>query len=168
MTGFAEAKHVDTMAVELEPLSFRQTVQVLSDRLLECHRRRDVTDLSTVGAKQMVVVFGEVLGQLESGKFIVGNDPPDDAGRLKVYEVPVGRTTRKIRKVVGDVADAHRMTGGCENVDDAAPALRVPLVDTAKPVLDEGVQFVRCLVVRCHGLGKRRGQCSSQWSPWTA
>ena len=62
--------------------------------------------------KQMVVVLGQVLGQLEPGELVTGGDAPDQPGTLKVDEVPVGGASR----YVGSSAAMSEMLTGwpCE------------------------------------------------------
>ena len=42
----------------------------------------------------MVVVLGDVFGQLETEIVVVSRDTPHDTGLLQVDEVPVGRAPR--------------------------------------------------------------------------
>ena len=78
------------------------------DRSLEGRRRSDVDDPSTAGAEQMVVVLGQVFGQFEAGELVTGRDAPDHPGALEVDEVAIGRASRYVRELGGDVRDADR------------------------------------------------------------
>lgn len=151
MAGVAETEHVDPMAVELEPLGIGELVELLGDGALEGRRRGDVAHLAAVGAQEVVVVLGEVFGQLEPGELVVGGDPSDHAGGLEVDQVAVGRAPRKVGESEGDVADVHRVAGTGQQADNGSAPLRVALVDAAKPVLDQGVQIVGYLMSCCHG-----------------
>ena len=76
---------------------------------LEFGARGDVGDLAAAHAEEMVVVFGEVLGQLEAGELVAGRHPPHQPGAPEVDEVAVGGAAGQVGQAVGDVADAHRV-----------------------------------------------------------
>jgi hypothetical protein len=84
------------MALGLKPLGGGQAVELLGDDALERRRRGDVAHLTAVGAQEVVVVLGQVFGQLEPSELVVSGHSADDPGRLEVEEVPVGGASRKI------------------------------------------------------------------------
>ena len=105
----------------------------------------------------MMVVLGEVLGQLEPGELVLGRDPPHDPGTLEIDQMAVGRTPRNLRKPGRDIRDAHRVADRGEHVDDGPPPGRVAKIDPTEPDLDELMQIVvggerrrRPLSSRCH------------------
>jgi hypothetical protein len=138
----AETDHVYAMSVGLESLGAREMVELLGDGPFEGDRRGDVTHLAAVGAKEMVVVLGEILGELESSELVVGCDAPYEPGGLEVDEVPVSGAPGEIGETLCDVSDADGMAGAHEHLDDCAPATRVALVDPAQASLDHGVKVL--------------------------
>ena len=106
----------------LEALGVGERADGAGDLLLEAGREGDVDDLAAADAQQVVVMLGEVLGQLEAGELIAGGDPPDEPGGLQVGQVPVGGAARQAGQALGDVTDADRVAGADEQVDDGPPA----------------------------------------------
>ena len=82
----------------------------------------------------------EVLGKLETGELVAGRDAPNEARRLQIGEVSVGRAPGEIGEAVRDVADTHRVAGRPEQLDDGASAGRVPLLDEPQARLGDLVQ----------------------------
>ena len=128
------------MAVGLESLSGCQLVHGQRDLALEVRARRHVGDLAAAHAQQMVMVLGEVLGQLEPGELVAGSDPAHESGRLQVGQMAIGRAARQLGEPVGDVADAHRVPGVTEQLDDGAASGRVALLDEAQTRLGDLVE----------------------------
>ena len=56
--------------------------------------------LPQLHAEEMVVVLGEVLGQLEARELVVGRDAPHHAGGLEVDQVAVGGAARQLGQAV--------------------------------------------------------------------
>ena len=131
------------MVVGDKTVGARQTSQVLGHGLLERRRGGHVGDLAAPGAKQVVVVLGDVLGQFEAGELVVGRDAPHDPDLLQVDEVAVRGAAREPWCQLGDVTDAHRVARPGKYLDDLAPAAGVPLGDLPEPLLYQAVQ---CLV----------------------
>ena len=88
----------------------------------------------------MVVVLGEVLGQLEPGELVLGRDPPDDPGTLEIDQMAVGRAPRDLRELAAISEMLTGWPGRGEQVDDGPPPGRVAQVDPPEPDLDELVQ----------------------------
>ena len=57
----------------------------------------------------MVVVLGQVFGQLETCELVAGRQTPDHAGTLQIDQVPVGRAPGDAGQLPRDVRDAHRV-----------------------------------------------------------
>ena len=119
------------MAVGSESLGVGEVIKLLGDGLLERRGWGDVGDLPAVRAKEMMVVFGQVLGELETRELVIGRNAPNDAGAPEVDEMAVRGASRHRRQQLGDIADAHRVARTQEQVDDRAPSACVSLVDPA-------------------------------------
>jgi len=78
----AKPEDVEPVAVRLEPLLGGKLVDGLGDVALEAGGRRDVDDFAAAGAEEVVMVFGEVLGQLEAAELVVSRHAPDHPGDL--------------------------------------------------------------------------------------
>ena len=90
---------------------------------------------------EVVVMFGEVLGQLVAGEVVVGDDAMDDGGLFEHGEVPVGA---RLREVVGELehlGDGQWTIGGVEDVDQGTAATRVALAELAEPGVGDVVQI---------------------------
>ncbi len=87
-------------------------------------------------------MLGQVLGELETGKLVIGGDPPHKAGALQVHEMAISRAAREIRETPGDVPDADRVPGIRQELHDRASTWRVPLVDAAEASLGQVVQAI--------------------------
>jgi hypothetical protein len=146
----AEAEHVEAVAVGLEAFGVGELCDGAGDLLFETGGEGDVGDFAAVDAQQVVVVLGEVFGELEAGVFVAGGDLPDEPGGLEVGQVPVGGAAGQAGEVLGDVFDAHGVAGGDEQLDDGPPPAGVALVDPAQAVLGHAVHVVGHLLGR-HG-----------------
>jgi hypothetical protein len=136
------ADHVEGVRRRFETLLRRQFVDHSRDRRLEGGARRHVDDPSAGRADQVVVMVGEVLGELEARELVAGGDAPHHAGALEVGEVAVGRAARHVGDVVGDVGDAGRVAQGGEQFDDRLAPGGVALVHAAQMDFDQFVQIV--------------------------
>ena len=76
--------------MRLESFGRRELVDGPGDGSLEGVAGCDVDDSAAARAQEVVVVLGEVLGQLEAGELVVGRDASDHPGDLEVDEVAVG------------------------------------------------------------------------------
>jgi len=137
-----DTEHVESVTVRLETLRLGELLNSAGDASLEFRRRRHVGDLPAAHTQQMMVVLGEILGELETSELVVGRHSPHEAGALEVDEVAIGRAARKLRQLAGDVTDADGVPGGGEQLDDSAPAGRVSLIDAAKARSGHFVQAV--------------------------
>ncbi len=93
----------------LEAFGVAELPDGLGNLLFEAGREGHVDDLAAVDAQQVVVVLGEVFGQLEAGEFVVGGDSAYQARGVQVGQVPVGGAVRwQPGEALGDVFDASR------------------------------------------------------------
>src|SRR5215471_19569234 len=87
----AGADEVEPVVVGGEGVLARHPAERPLDLRLDPGRHGEVPDLAAGGADEVVVVPGEVLGQLVAGELVGGDDPVDDPGPLQHGEVAVGR-----------------------------------------------------------------------------
>ena len=78
------------------------------DRALEPGRRGDVLDPPARRADEVVVVAGEVLGELPARELVGADDAVHDAGLLEHDEVAVHRALREVGPLVEDLGDRER------------------------------------------------------------
>jgi hypothetical protein len=111
------------------------------DGALEVRTRCHVDHPATEGAEQVMVVMGEIFGELKACELVVRGDASNHAGELKVREVAIRRTARHLRQRVSDIRDAHGMPEPREQGDHRPAASRVALIDAPKVDLDELVEL---------------------------
>ena len=87
--ALAQPDEVEPVVVELEAGLLGDLDQGLVDRPLEAGRHGEVAHRTAARADQVVVVLGEVLGQLEAGPLVGRDDLLDDAGPLEDRQVAV-------------------------------------------------------------------------------
>jgi hypothetical protein len=63
---------------------------------LEARRRGHVLDRPALATGQVVVMAGQLLGQLESAVVVDTGDPPDNAGLNERGDIPVGAALRQL------------------------------------------------------------------------
>src|SRR5687768_4453926 len=101
-------------------------------RSLEGAGRVDVLDAAAAPAHQVVVMFGQLFGQLEPGLAVGARDAAQDTGLLEHAEVAVQRTD-------GALATRRQLsrrqwpTRSDEGVDQGATVARVSLVEPPQP-----------------------------------
>jgi hypothetical protein len=78
------------VTVRLEALGLGELIDGLGHTSLERGGRSYVDDLSAVDTEEVMVVLGEVLGELEAGELVVGRDSADQPHDLKVDKMAVG------------------------------------------------------------------------------
>ena len=98
------------------------------DRALDRGGRREIVDAPAVRAHEMVVVAGEILGELVAREIGVGHEPVHDPGLFQHHEVPVGRALGERGLRVEDLGNGERPVGGLEHVDDELARRREPLL----------------------------------------
>src|SRR5580704_14971808 len=144
--GGAEAQDVEAVAMGLEALGAGEVADGLGDAVLDAGGQGDVGDFPAADTDQVVVVSGQVLGELEPGELVIGGDAADQPGGFQVGQVPVSGAARQAWKPVGDIADADRMASADEQADDRPPPAGVALIDTAQPSLHHAVQVAGRIV----------------------
>lgn len=73
----------------------------------------------------MVIVLRQLLGQLEAGEVIAGNDAVHQLGLFKDAEVPVRRALSQITLLVEEFRKALRPAGPPQRLDQRPPATGV-------------------------------------------
>lgn len=122
------------MVAHLEADCFGRCTPGLGQGPLEARRRSHVLDGSTSGADEvMVMMTGEILGQLESTVLISALHPADDTGLGQHREVPVGRALRYASGGVQDLGDGQRPLCCGQDVDQLLSFRRIALVGRAEP-----------------------------------
>ena len=106
-------------------------------RRLEC----DVGDRAAADAHQVVVMLGEVLGQLVVGVLGARDDAPHHLGILQGGEVAVGAALGEVGPPVQELRERLRRRCLGQRLDDAAPVGRVALFPLGEPRLGRPVQL---------------------------
>src|SRR6478672_6752554 len=88
--GGADADQVEPVVLDLEVVQLPRLAHRPLELLLEAVGDREVTYRPTGGADQVMVVAGQVVGQLEAGVLLAGGDAADHPGLLEDGEVPIG------------------------------------------------------------------------------
>ena len=108
----------------------------------------------------MVVVLGEVLGELEAGEVTVGDDAVHEARLLEHDEVPVHRALREAAAAAGleELRDRHRAGRVRERLHDRLPVRSDPLIHTSKARHHRVLQPFGCrgALAHCHTRSVRR------------
>jgi len=89
----------------------------------------EVGDHAASGAQEVVVVGGEVFGQLEAGELVGGDDAAHDTGLGEHGHGAVGGALGKSPGGLDDLGDGQRSTGGLEGVDQHPAPRGVALSD---------------------------------------
>ncbi len=74
-------------------------------RAFETGRCGNVFDRAAFDADEVVVVPGEIFGQLVAGELVVGDDPPDGPGRFENDQVAVRRALGQLGLGVEDLVN---------------------------------------------------------------
>jgi hypothetical protein len=90
----AQPQDVEAVTVWLESLCIGESFDSGCHVAFKGRGGGDIDDFATVGAQEVVVVFGELLGQLVASELVVGRDPPNHPGDLKVNEVAISGAAR--------------------------------------------------------------------------
>ncbi len=127
------------MVVGLEPGLARDLANRARDAGLERGRRGDVLHGATLGADQMMVVFGQMVGEFIAG--VVGcDDAVDQPGTLQHLQVPVGGAHRQRPVVAQDLLDREGTARLLEYIDEREAPRRDSLPVGAELCLDPGAQ----------------------------
>jgi hypothetical protein len=89
----------------------------------------------------MVVVLGEVFGQLEVGVLRTGHDPSDHPGLLERGQVAVGAALGEARPPAQELRQGQRRRRLGQRLDDAPAVGVVALVPVVEPHLDGPVHI---------------------------
>ncbi len=119
----------------------------VSERRLQAGRRRHVLDGAADRADQVVVVTGELLGELEAGR-LGRDDAVHDAGLLEHHKVPVHRALREAVTSLEDLGKGERTSRACEHLDDRGALGSQPLVHPAQSRRDL-VAKIGCHAAEC-------------------
>ena len=93
---------------------------------------REIGDLSTVGADQVVVVLREVFGEFVAREVVAGDDASDRPDLFEDREVTIHAGLRQGPVGSQDLRDRDGAAAVLQHVDHAAPAGGVPLVGSAQ------------------------------------
>ena len=127
------------------------------DRTLDALRSGEILDAAAVRADQVVVVSGEVLGELVPRELVVRHDAVDDARLLEHHEVAVHRALCEAGAGFEDLRDRERSFGSRQHVDDLDAHRRHALLLFAESPGDGFVQGVVQAVAHLHASAPRMG-----------
>ena len=111
------------------------------ERGLDRSPERNVLHASAPLADEVMVVLGEVLGELEMRVVGAVHKTPYHAGLLEHGKVAVGGALRKGCVARKKFREGHRRTSARQHLDDPATSVGVALLTTAEAVVDGPVQF---------------------------
>ena len=117
-----------------------QTVSSSTARGLELGRHGEVDDGAARRADEVVVVLGEVLGELVARELVARDDAPHDAGRVEHGEVAVRGALGQPAIAVEELGDGEGPIGGVQRIDERPPVAGVALAVAAQPGGDGVVQ----------------------------
>ncbi len=98
----------------------------------------------------VVVLSGDILGQLEASVFVGGDDPMHHTHRLEQREIPVDRRLRQGSIPFEQLVDGGRGISGGEQLDDGLSAAGVALRRVGQSMAGRIVSFSD-RVYTCHG-----------------
>jgi zinc/manganese transport system substrate-binding protein len=102
----------------------------------------EVTHRAAVGADQMVVMFGQVFGQLVSSELVGRDDAVDHPGLLEYPEVAIGRGLRQRRLAFEDAGDRQGSIDGGQHIDQRLTPTRIALIQYRQPAGGDLVQVI--------------------------
>lgn len=139
--GGAEADEIEPMVVDGEARAFGDAVGGAVEVGLEPDRDGEVGDVAATRADEMVVVLGEVFGELVARELVRGDDAVHDAGAFEDGEVPVDGALREARAPLEELGNGQRLLSLPENLDDGAATGRVALIIRAEAFSGDRVQL---------------------------
>ena len=95
--------------------------------------KREVLDGTAGRADEVVVVLGEVLGELVAGELAAADDAPHDAGFFEQGEVAVSGALRQALVGLQQLRQCQRTVGTGQGRDDGTPVAGVALIGLAQP-----------------------------------
>jgi hypothetical protein len=108
-------------------------VHGVAKRLFEPGVGRDVLDHATHRTDEVMVVTDEVLGELEAGELVVGDDAVHHAGFDEDHKVAVHAALGQPVSSLEHFRDGERTRRCGEDVDDRLAVRCQPLVDAMQP-----------------------------------
>lgn len=138
------------MLLDHEAVPFVRVHDRAFERPLEPGGGGEILDPSAFLADEVVVVAGEVLGELEAREPVAGDDPVQHARGLQHHEVAVGAALCQTRTLVEDLGRGER--SGCRHEDrnQLGAAVREALIHAAETHLGRGA-CVAALVAPSRG-----------------
>lgn len=130
------------MVVDLEARVADGVVHGRVQTFLEIVAGDEVLDPPAAHADQVVVVLGQVLGELEVAVLVTGGDPVHDPGIDQFCEVAVRAALGQAPVPFEDVGDRQRPVGGGEDGYDLSTRPRVAELLRAEPLRHDRVQVV--------------------------
>jgi len=134
------------MGVDIEPGVLGNAAQGTVETALGSGVQGEVGNRAAARADEVVVVLGEVLGELVASEVVASHDAGDGIGRFQDGEVPVDTGLGECLVGGEDLGDGQRPVAGLEDRDQPASTGGVALVVTA----EEGSDFVVDVVVGHH------------------
>ena len=157
------------MALGAEPRRLRDRRGGRGDRALEPGRRGHVFDAPARRADEVVVVTGEVLGELPACELVGAHDAVHDAGLLEHHEVAVHRALREAATGLEDLGDRQRARRLGERGDERFAVRGEALAHAAEPLGDDRAHVVGALRHACNvpeaGRAPTRRSASGQYGP---
>ena len=138
----AQPDEVEAVVLQDEPVGRGDLGQAGVEAALDPGRQRDVAHLTARRADLVVVVLGQVLGQLEARPLVARCHTLHQPGFLEHGEVAVHRALRHPRPGVEDLRDGQRAVAGGQQLDQRGPAGGVPLAHAAQPFSSRARQLV--------------------------
>ena len=93
-------------------------------------------------SRWVMVVLGEILGELEARPFIACHDLLDDAGAFENREVPVHRTLREVVPALDDLRDRERRSRRREHLEEFLAVSRVALAVSTQAGRRDAVEII--------------------------
>ena len=121
-----------------EPLLDRTTHRHVQ-QAFGVHVRKEVANQSAGRANQMVMVFGELLGELVAAEILLRDHAVDDPRVLQDGQVPVRRAHGQLAPPIEDLVDREWTDGRAEDLEQGTTPRGEPLADLPEPERDEGV-----------------------------
>ena len=129
------------MVVEVKARGARGAGECGVEFMFEVCRQRDIGDPATRRANQVVMMLGEILGQLEPRPLIGGDHPLHYARSLENGEVAVHRALGQILSPVDDLGDRQGSSRRGEHLDQPLAVRGVALSVAMKAPGRDVIEF---------------------------